>query len=189
MSTTPLSAIDTRLKALEMQLAAQSRRISHLEREVHTLRYWEPLQAFPLFPKLPKELRHIIWSFSVREPRLMELEIRPGDKECETQIGYHDGESKIRFDVFIGQVRDKDAMTRYPPLPHTCRESRAIALLGYDRCFAVSTIVLIDEHYDAEEEKASVEQKMRDSSWMTTTPTAHILSVDELDNFSRWRAS
>jgi hypothetical protein len=81
---------------------------------------YPPLTAFELFPRLPKELRLVIWELARQEPRIVKL--RKSKME-----NYMFGRYNYRSNAPI------------PGLLHTCIESRLVALQWYASMFPECT--------------------------------------------------
>jgi 2EXR family len=81
-------------------------------------------REFALFPKLPPELRDMVWKFMLPDPRILNLLChRPTHTDQEPILFSHDPVSKANINVVA------------TPLLHTCSRSRQIALGRYERAF------------------------------------------------------
>jgi len=97
---------------------------------------------FPLFPKLPKELRDLVWGLAFECPRIVELE-----QVGRWELSYHHVALPMGTSGRTFVVRHKPL--HYPPLFHTCRDSRDQALRIYER-----------------DRKVNVRNKVPSSRWM-----------------------
>src|ERR1700743_793631 len=73
---------------------------------------------FHLFPALPPELRHNIWSFALSFPRTVAISCRPGT-----------------FQRGVPRTAKFGSIDRPPALLYVCRESRSEALRVYKPAF------------------------------------------------------
>jgi hypothetical protein len=81
-------------------------------------------REFTLFPKLPPELRDMVWKFTLPDPRILNLLChRPTHNDQEPILFSRDAVSKANVNGVA------------TPLLHTCSRSRQIALGRYERAF------------------------------------------------------
>ncbi|KAG4429603.1 hypothetical protein IFR05_014910 [Cadophora sp. M221] len=112
------------------------------------------LQEFTLFPKLPENLRHHIWSFVASEPRkikLIELDRRypPSSQTWDSSIA--------------GQLKN-------PGMVGACQESRKLASRYYRRCYEKAQRSPEDGDREWRGTRAELKQAKTDS--MTSDGTA-----------------
>jgi hypothetical protein len=81
-------------------------------------------REFTLFPKLPSELRDMVWKFTLPDPRILTL-------LCHRPT--HTYQEPILFSR--GPVSKANTNVVATPLLHTCSRSRQIALGRYERAF------------------------------------------------------
>jgi len=79
------------------------------------------LYEFTLFPKLPPEIRDMIWCVAALEPRRIKLLVRGGNQAA------------------ISENLDVAGQQRHPGILHACRESRAVGLKVYEKCSVSDT--------------------------------------------------
>ncbi|KAE9365515.1 hypothetical protein N431DRAFT_473564 [Stipitochalara longipes BDJ] len=72
------------------------------------------LHEFTLFPKLPPEVRDMIWAIAASEPRMVKLIVGKGSR------------------ADTARILDVPGQSRHPAMIHTCRESRAVGLKAYN---------------------------------------------------------
>ncbi len=109
----------------------------------------QSLKAFDLFPKLPIELRTMIWRHALPGPRLVRVMVDEAAPHFGSlEIDRHNGSGR-KYTHSFNKLREQPA--RPPPqLLHVCRESRQIALETYDFCFSTqvsSTCALTKSTY------------------------------------------
>jgi hypothetical protein len=79
--------------------------------------------TFTLFPKLPPELRNMVWRFAASEPRVVKIfSERPNPKDWTSTIADH-------------QIYS-DSRQHIPPILQATSESRRVALKFYTPAFA-----------------------------------------------------
>lgn len=76
----------------------------------------KPEPAFTLFPKLPAELRKLVWGFALPGPKIVTI-FAPKPYAYQNQI---------------------EAWYKIPAMLHTCHESRVLAQKAFDRVFGKS---------------------------------------------------
>jgi hypothetical protein len=146
-----MGSLQAQITELSRQVAAQARLISRLCKEVEELRarlLWQPLETFEPFPKLPLELRRLIWRYALPGPRLVTvIEALSSPDSGILFIDRCDGSGKV---LASGLTRLQEKSAKPPPLLRVCRESRQVALGSYKFCFGThvsDTSLLTEEFY------------------------------------------
>jgi hypothetical protein len=143
-----MASVQAQIAELGRQVAAQATQIARLNKEVQELRARLPCQPpFDVFPKLPPEVRRLIWRCALPGPRLVtvvEAKRPPGIRFL--YIDRCDGSGP---QLAFGFSRlEEQPVGPPPPLFHVCRESRQVALESYKFCFSTrinSTSLLTEE--------------------------------------------